>query len=65
MTAIASGVEWVAAAVALSKFAHLFVVAGLLVVLYRWSRRHPESPERRRGSPPGQSDSEIRPRRRR
>jgi hypothetical protein len=35
----ATSIEWVAAVLALSKFAHLFVVAGLLAVLYKWSRR--------------------------
>ena len=52
-TMAATDIEWVAAVLALSKFAHVFVVAGLLVIAYRWSRRYSDnSAEARRRSPP-------------
>jgi hypothetical protein len=57
-TTAATGIEWVAAMLALSKFAHLFVVAGLLAVLYRWLHRQAELP----GRP---EPDRVRPRRRR
>ncbi|WP_157108539.1 hypothetical protein [Aldersonia kunmingensis] len=48
-----SSVEWVAAMLVLAKFAHVFVVAGLLVFAYRWSRRYAEtSGDQHRRPPP-------------